>query len=317
VPAEAAVLGAITTVDVVVPTKNRPQRVGRLVRELLAQRVPIDTLIIVDQSEAADGRALVETALAGAPPDRRPALRYVWDRTIDGAAAARNRGLDLATGDVVVCVDDDMVAEPDTLVRLLEHHRRTPDLGAVTPVITNYRPPGRVQRLLTAIFCRGPFRDDRQPVYWHWRRYGGRLVPVRVLGGGMMALRRQAVADLRFDRRYRGASLGEDIDLSWALRGRGWRLAIATDARVAHDRSPRPAQRYEEATLTSWGFVFAKHQPKTAVNRLALAWFVTGVAIGAAGASLRSGSLAPLRSLAAGLRSMATGYRHSTFLHPD
>jgi GT2 family glycosyltransferase len=307
---------AATTVAVVVPTRNRPARLAVLVRNLMAQTATIDELIVVDQSDTDEGRGLVAAVVAGMAAHRRPALRYVWDRTVDGAAAARNRGFDLATSDVIVCVDDDMVAEPDTLARLLHHHHRTPDLGAVTPVITNYRPPGRLQRALTTVFCRGPFRDERQPIYWRWRRYGGALVPVRVLGGGMIAIRRQALGDVRFDPRYRGASLGEDIDLSWALERRGWRLAIATDARVIHDRAPRPPQRYEEAMLTSWGFVFAKHQPRTVANRLAFVWFVTGVAVAAAGAAARTRSLAPLRSLAAGLRNALTGYRRASFLHP-
>ena len=56
----------------------------------------------------------------------------------------------------------------------------------------------------------------------------------------MIAIRRRALGSIRFDRRYRGASLGEDVDLSWALRSRGWRLAIATDAHVIHRRAPRP-----------------------------------------------------------------------------
>lgn len=85
---------------------------------------------------------------------------------------------------------------------------------------------------------------------------------------------------------------------------------------VVHARPPRPAQRYEEGTLTSWAFVYAKHQPKTLPNRLAFAWFVTGVAVGAAAAAARSRSLGPLRSFTAGLRNVLHDYDRSSFLRP-
>ncbi|HEV8640345.1 MAG TPA: glycosyltransferase family 2 protein [Methylomirabilota bacterium] len=303
------------TMSAIIPTKNRPGLLANVVSCLLAQTVPVDELIVVDQSDSDHGRALVEELLASAPPERRPPLTYLRDRAIDGAAAARNVGLDLATMDIVICIDDDMVPEPDVLERLHEHYRGHPEVAAITPVITNYTPPPFPERLFGAIFCRGPFRDDRQRVYWNWRRYRGtRLAPVGMLGGGMLSARREALGGIHFDRRYRGASVGEDIDLSWALRARGARLAIATDARVVHNRAPRPATRYEETLLTSWGFVFDKHQPKTLGNRLAFRWFVIGVMLGAVYASLRSGTLAPLRSLRVGLRRLRRNYAGSSFL---
>jgi GT2 family glycosyltransferase len=200
---------------------------------------------------------------------------------------------------------------------VLAHHEREPDVAAITPVITNYSPPPRLDRAWTRLFCRGPFRDDRQPVYWHWRRHGGALVPVRMLGGGMLSIRRSRLGDARFDTRYRGASLGEDIDLSWALSRRGGRLAIATDARVVHARGLRPARRHEAAILVSWGFVYDKHQPKTLANRAAFAWFVTGVVLSAAIASGRSRSLAPLRSACEGLHALYHDYRGVGFLAPS
>lgn len=308
---------AAPVVSVIIPTRDRAGRLLAVVGHLLAQTIAIDELIVVDQS-ATDAAARPVAALVDAlPAARRPALHYVWDPAIDGAAAARNAGLDRARGAFVMCVDDDMIPEADTLERLLAHHRRAPGVAAITPVITNYAPPGCLDRLWTTVFCRGPFRDDRQPVYWHWRRYrAGTLVRVRLLGGGLLSIRRAALGDLRFDARYRGASLGEDIDLSWALARGGGHLAIATDARVVHARGPRPARRHEAATLASWGFVYDKHQPRTVASRLAFGWFVTGVVAAAALSALRSRSMAPLRSAWEGLDALRHDYRGVPFLAP-
>ena len=158
------------------------------------------------------------------------------------------------------------------------------------------RPPWLV-RVHHRIFRLGPFRDERQPVYWYWRRYPeGALVPVRMFTGALMSFRRAALAELRHDARYRAASVGEDIDLCWSLVGRGGRLAIATDARIVHNKAPRPAKRLEEAHLTSWAFLYDKHVPKTLATRLAFAWFMTGVVAGALHGTVRTRSWAPLRS---------------------
>lgn len=314
-PAAAMPSAGELSVSVVIPTRDRPARLAAVVGHLLGQTARIDELIVVDQSADDEGRRRVEALVAAAAEERRPHLVYVWDRRIDGAAAARNAGLDRARGDIVVCVDDDMVPAPDALERLLAHHRRAPEVAAITPVITNYEPPSWPHRLHRSIFFRGPFRDDRQAVYWHWRRYTrGELVRVGLLGGGMISIRRAALGAVRFDRRYRGASLGEDIDLSWALRARGAGLAIATDARVVHDRAPRGSARFEAALLTSWGFVYRKHRADRPRDRLAFAWFVTGVVLGAVVASVRGRSLEPLRSARAGLEAIRRGYRGVPFL---
>jgi glycosyltransferase involved in cell wall biosynthesis len=104
-------------VSVVIPTRDRAERLLAIVQHLLAQTVAIDELIVVDQSATDAGAQAVAAAIAGQPEGRRPALTYVWDRSISGAAAARNAGLDRARGTFVVCVDDDMVPDPDTLTR--------------------------------------------------------------------------------------------------------------------------------------------------------------------------------------------------------
>jgi GT2 family glycosyltransferase len=292
------------TVSAIVPTKDRPALLAVAVRTLLAQSTPVDELIVMDQSERAAGR-------------RRPRLDYVLDRTINGAAAARNAGLDRASGDILLCCDDDVVADPRVVERLLAHYQAAPECAGLAPVITNYPLPTRLRRLHRWLFERGPFRDERQLVYWRWQSYAEPTrVPVRMFTGAMMSFRRTALGGLRHDPRYRGASVGEDIDLCWALGRRGGRLAIATDARIVHNRAPRPAIRPEEAQIASWGFLCDKHLPGTLAIRVALGWYVLGVFTGAALGAVRERTLAPLSSAVAGVRALRTDYAGSSFLGP-
>jgi GT2 family glycosyltransferase len=135
--------------------------------------------------------------------------------------------------------------------------------------------------------------------------------------GAFMSFRHTALTGIRHDARYRGASIGEDIDLCWALGRQGARLAIATDARIAHNRAPRPAVRPEESMISAWGFLARKHLPRTLRTRLTFAWYVTGVLVSAAVAALRLRTLDPLRSAHAGLRALRTDFAGSSFLAPS
>jgi GT2 family glycosyltransferase len=305
------------TVSAIVPTKNRPALLAVAVRALLAQTMPVDELIVVDQSGDDLGARRVSAMVAELPAARRPRLEYLLDSTITGAAGARNAGLDRATGDILLCCDDDVVSDPRVVERLLAHYRLDPACAGLAPVITNYPPPSRLRRLHHRLFYVGPFHDERQPVYWFWRRYPeATRVPVRMFTGAMMSFRRSALGSVRHDPRYCGASIGEDIDLCWSLWRRGARLAIATDARIVHNRAPRPAARPEEAQIAAWGFLARKHLPRTLGPRLAFAWYVTGVFVGAAINGVGERSVAPLRSALAGVRALRTDHADSKFLGP-
>jgi len=184
-------------------------------------------------------------------------------------------------------------------------------------VIVNYPPPYWAARAHHAIFRLGPFRDERQPIYWYWRRYPeGALVPVRMFTGALMSFRRDALAGLRHDARYRAASVGEDIDLCWSLR------RARRPARHRHRRPHRPqqgaapAKRPEEAVLTSWGFLYDKHVPEDARDPAGLRLVrrgrdpergERGAAHAARGRRSRG---------VEGLRSLWSDYAGSTFLAP-
>jgi hypothetical protein len=85
------------------------------------------------------------------------------------------------------------------------------------------------------------------------------------------------------------------------------RASFTTARRV---RAVRP----EEAMIAAWGFLYRKHLPKTLATRAALAWYVTGVFLGATMAALARRTLAPLRSAWAGLRELHTDFAGSPFL---
>ena len=66
----------------------------------------------------------------------------------------------------------------------------------------------------------------------------------------------------------------------------------------------------------SWAYLYDRHVAKTLSARAAFAWYVVGIALNGLQGAVRERSLAPLRSLAAGLRCVASDYDGCPFLAP-
>ena len=88
-------------------TRKRRKALDAAIAEALAQLHAVDQLIVV-----VDGNAVLHRDLDDA---RDPRLTLVQNRFQPGLSGARNTGLDVADGDVVVFLDDDAVLRPDAL----------------------------------------------------------------------------------------------------------------------------------------------------------------------------------------------------------
>ncbi len=86
------------SVSTVVPTYNRARLLERALRSALAECRPGDEIIVVDDGSSDDTEAVVR--------DLGPALRYLRTPHL-GAGAARNAGVEAATGDLVAFLDSD------------------------------------------------------------------------------------------------------------------------------------------------------------------------------------------------------------------
>src|SRR6516225_2305663 len=120
-------------VSVIIPTKNRPDALALAVQSVLAQTLRPTSLVIVDQSSGDESRRRLDTEFGRVEQQiaRLCCLKYVHDQTISGAAAARNRAMTIADGDIWLFLDDDVYLEPDFIEHLLRasHPIRVHRLG--------------------------------------------------------------------------------------------------------------------------------------------------------------------------------------------
>lgn len=108
-------MSADATISVIVPTYGRDVLLAQALESLLTQTRPVDEIIVVD-----DGSDAALPALVTSTPNIR-----LFRQPHAGRSAARNTGLDVATGDFIAFLDDDDILPPESIERraryLIEH----------------------------------------------------------------------------------------------------------------------------------------------------------------------------------------------------
>jgi hypothetical protein len=138
-----------------------------------------------------------------------------------GPAYARNRGVEVARGDVVVFFDADVVVHPDTLRRFAEVLDADPGIGAVFGAYdTNPAAPGLISQYRNLVHH-----------YVHARNAGD----VETFWAGAGAVRRELFASVgMFDEWHFARPQIEDIEFGSRLRKTGARIVLRPDIQATH-----------------------------------------------------------------------------------
>jgi len=221
--------------SVVICTHDRPAHLRRSADSVLAQtRRPIELVVVNDGADETDADLARQAAEAG--------VRFVGVRRHrPSLPASRNRGMDAATGDVVLLLDDDMILPPGFLAALLSLYEadaagQAAGIGAVAVPTAPRRIGQRVWDVAAGVLGQGR---------WHPRRCAarsvrlsaglrGRLTPARRLTGGTISLRRAVAKEERFDEGLPGYALGEDREFTYRV-GQRRALFCCPGLRVAHE----------------------------------------------------------------------------------
>ena len=107
-----------SSVSVVIPTYNRADLVQRAVRSVLAQTRPADQVIVVDDGSTDETGPLVRIQFGS--------VDYLAQEN-RGVSAARNRGIEVATGEWIALLDSDDEWLPEKLERQMACLEQEPD----------------------------------------------------------------------------------------------------------------------------------------------------------------------------------------------
>jgi GT2 family glycosyltransferase len=221
-------------ISAIVPTIGRVDSVNALLESLAAQTRGVDEVIIASADTEICGllqTGLILKSIVVSPPN---------------AVRQRMAAIDVARGEFLLLLDDDVVLEPDCVQHMLSVLEANDDVVAVTVDFSNqtWPEPTRIWQL----YLRHVLKLDRDE--WQGRvvgpllRFGFNPVPpnprqMEWLGSGSSLVRRSAFESVGgfSDFFLHRCTINEDVDLGLKLRRAG-RIMFCPEARMAHHHAP-------------------------------------------------------------------------------
>jgi len=224
VAARVAPAAATPALSVVIPTVGRPEAARRCLEALAAEHDEGSALevLLVDDTPPEDARAPIELP-AGLPV----ALLRSHGA---GAGAARNLGAAAARTDVLLFLDDDLVARPGLVAAHLAHHRA----GEEGRVVVGYSKPLPPRRNLAAIGAALWWED-----HFRGKRDAAAMTFVEALSGNMSITRKAWERVGPFDPSF-GRLRREDWE--WGIR------VLAAGVAIVYEPAAIAAHEYRMQT---------------------------------------------------------------------
>src|SRR4051812_48674398 len=217
----------------IICTRNRPDDLLACVRSITDQNVLPDELIVVDASRAS--LASQNYAQVSALLSHTHIQFYHRISSRKSLPFQRNLGIDMASGDILFFLDDDVVLLPGFLCTMLSLYRTyaDTDVGGIQGMAVNARPSSRKYRLYRLIFLpytnRQKFAQVVHPsgdAYVEPRTMQDEVAEVQWTIGYCMSFQRQVFDHFRFDDCLEGYAAAEDVDFSYRV-SRRYRLLRA------------------------------------------------------------------------------------------
>jgi len=227
----------------VVPTKDRPDDLGKLLSSLEKQTRAPDQLIIVDGSHP-DIRHVI---------DQFPNLKVDYVRVYPPSLSQqRNAGMQRINPDITLAgyLDDDIVLESQAIEAMFGFWASAgADVGGAAFNITNAARPNWI-RLKSLLLVDAALPGRMLPSGFP-STIGFQQADIETdwLYGGATVWRREVVNHYAYDEWFLGTGFMEDVDFSFTVRSHH-RLKVVADARLAHYSHPVKTER--EALLGRW-----------------------------------------------------------------
>lgn len=254
----------------VVTTWRRPELLAATLDSLLAQSYPHLEIVVVCDGADADVLALSETF-----PSNRP-LRWIFHPENLGLAAARNTGAREGRGEIVLFLDDDIVADAELVSTHMKHHSAVGDLRRIVVCGRIEEDPGRkfstyIDECLnesrnqifdastTALMAPGQeaVGDDIERGLW--------------CGLNCSLSRELLLENGAFNQHFRSAE--EEMELGERLHGLGFEFIYEPHARLLHKNTKEWSSYYRNAWRARGAVdpyrVFELHQRNAQTQRLA------------------------------------------------
>jgi GT2 family glycosyltransferase len=232
--------GAVKTpVDIVIPMYNAAGHIEACLEHVFASNYPHFSVIVVDDGSSDDSLQRAS---------RFPNVKILVNPVNRGGAAARNRGIDEAGGEILVFLDADVLVPPDLVSHMLRTFEENPEAAVVQ---ARYDDRSHYRNLYSQykhyIFSFRGLEPNREgEKYAHY------------VHTACVALQRRVVEAVRFDESMRR---GEDIDFGQRCVAAGFLILADPALTVGH------MKKYTLATFCRYQFRAAMELASQALSK--------------------------------------------------
>jgi len=278
-------------VSVIICTRDRESEIIAAVASLVRQRRLPDELIVVDSGEGDRVEAMLQETIAGRFP-------LVYWRTAPGLPRQRNAGVALATGELVLFLDDDVILDEAYLAEISGFFERDQKQafhavqGRITMGSAAAGGPGgrfrKLRRLNCGRFVRKAFLLPGVGT-GSLKRSGfmsiaGDTSPREIehLAGCCTCFRREVFSSVAFDEKLTDYAWMEDTDISRQVKRRGYRAYYWPRASLVHYVSPSsrtPPSDLGRMMARNQHYLFKKHSDGSWGDYVAFWWSCLGFAM--------------------------------------
>ncbi len=268
-------------ISLIVPTKNRERELAHALKSVFAQTRLPDELIIVD-----DGN--LDLKWLGTLVDNKIPLKYFKKET-PGLVKSRNKGIEMANGDIISFIDDDVELAPnyfEVIEKTFEGDIEK-QVGGLGAFIENEEEgvARAAKNFLEKIFfirgAEGSVLPTMQNSFVENRPSGA--VQVDWLPGCNMNFRREVFRVSRFDTFFTEYGYGEDLEFTYRIHTQGhYVLGITGQTSLKHFHTPtsRIAERkFGYMMIANRRYMFQKLVSQTVKHRAMFAWSIFGTVV--------------------------------------
>jgi len=208
----------MTYFSIVIPTYNRLDMLVRVLNALDAQTgaPPFEVIVINDGSSDDTERVM----------SKRPGITFRTQPN-GGPGRARNHGVSLATGKIVLFIGDDTVPEPGFLAEHARiHHQAGDDAMVACLGYTGWPATERVTAFMDYI-------NDYGLQFGYKLIHDGQVVPFNFFYTSNISIDRSVLAEHPFDTTFPSAAW-EDIELAYRLDALGLKIHYNAKAVTRH-----------------------------------------------------------------------------------
>jgi GT2 family glycosyltransferase len=219
------------SIDVIIPTYNRPSRIPPLVERIVRLMGKDDCLYVVWQG------------------DRRPEMPFIHNvhslrSTPPNLPKARNRGIAAGDGDICLFLDDDVEILTEDILELHRAAYSKNGVGAVAGYIDDPLLDRRTDKPST-------FNETTGEIIQNFSVQ--KCQDTVSIMGAHMSFRRKALEEVGgFDEHFRENALWEEVDCAFRISRAEWKIFYCADARVKHLRAQDGGCRIRQEKSVSY-----------------------------------------------------------------